>query len=480
MVLHRIFRFLKLYMRRAILVLFLLAIITMILLHIFKYPILLNLKAFFTRASTIILGSSIAIIGLVIAILQTRRKDTLGEYLFEHTFKNSLKSLTRLYKLSDFKEVKIKSKILNLEKIFPDIEVLVENAIPPFGFNYEDIFCSFNPRLFGIENEYEINSQSILSNQIPKVSGLPKGIRNAFANLLKAKFYYLQENFIDFRFFNGPVARVENYTVFKDNLTERIKLVIDFRLTNYYTFVCTNETLEEFNNSEFPLTPTGLKSEIKDNAIQDLTKYRGEIFKILNKYIKNDLPHFSPKSLLANNLVVNLNIITSDNMLLYVKRSGNVARKPSFFSCAVSGDVDPSRKFQSSFLGGDIDDDGSPNPFLTAIRETWEELNLKITRDQITFLAFCRVIKLNQPFLIGEVQMTLSYKEITLEAKLARDLYERDQLLFYNLDENPESILQKLKTEFDFWGQPSAFGLILSLIRRHGYQKIMSITKTLW
>ena len=136
--------------------------------------------------------------------------------------------------------------------------------------------------------------------------------------------------------------------------------------------------------------------------------------------------------------------------------------------------MDPSDKFRSAFTGADLDSDGCPDPFLTAIRETREELNIILEKEAVTFFGLCRVINSNQPFLLGEGQLPVSFDDLMSTSTLARDLYEHDRMLSIDLNAPFEHVLDSLLKEIDYWGKPSLLGILLSLMKRFGPNVVLN------
>ena len=107
---------------------------------------------------------------------------------------------------------------------------------------------------------------------------------------------------------------------------------------------------------------------------------------------------------LSNPIATNMTIVTSDNMIYLSTRSKKVAWNPGDFQPAVSGAGQPE----------DLDETGTYDPFLTAIREAQEECTgrYRASVDEVTFFGLGRTMGTQFPFLFGEIRIDKPFSEI--------------------------------------------------------------------
>jgi hypothetical protein len=108
---------------------------------------------------------------------------------------------------------------------------------------------------------------------------------------------------------------------------------------------------------------------------------------------------------LSNPMAANLSVITSDNQICLVQRGQRTAILAGGFQPAVSGDGQPE----------DLSQDGTYDPFHTAIREAKEECLGLLPDDRIQdvcFFGLGRWMKTRFPFLFGEIRVNATAKQL--------------------------------------------------------------------
>lgn len=353
-----------------------------------------------------------------------------------------------------------------LSEHFPQVEIVAEWALSPRGLGVSDLFVFYDRTMFGISTA--VTPETIETAE-DRAWGYEPAVRKASRGLLRAKLNYVRSRESSVRFFNGSLARLVRHKAVRSIELEREVLALWLQKTSYFTFVCTNETLEEIASDNRPLARSNAITDGSDSlaASAQLRDAREAMYRCLTQAG----PVIAQERYLANTLAINVNVITKDRQLIYVVRSGSVARKPGFFSVSVSGTMDLSPN-QAGTAVGDWDGDGVPDPFRTAVRETWEELNLSVERKQVTFLALCRVRESRQPFLVGEIAVSKTWQELLSDSPLARDRFEWGQLQRLDLGEMRTTI-DKLLTDQANWGRPSIVGVLLSCMRHVPDQALM-------
>jgi hypothetical protein len=159
---------------------------------------------------------------------------------------------------------------------------------------------------------------------------------------------------------NGSIYALKRYTRGRTDAEDHLVAHLWFGPTDWYTAVATNFSM----NSERVLDPaTGKSVTIRE-------KYAS-----LDQFKSND---FQPIIPFSNTFSVNICLISSDDRVLLVKRSREVAIGKGIYSIAINeGAQRPVDR--SDFTDG-------PNPFRVAARGAAEELGLELQHSQITFL----------------------------------------------------------------------------------------------
>lgn len=109
-------------------------------------------------------------------------------------------------------------------------------------------------------------------------------------------------------------------------------------------------------------------------------------------------------SQLSNPIATNMSVVTSDRKIFLSTRGKKVAWNPGEFQPAVSGDGQPE----------DLDENGTYDPFRTAMREAREECigSYPVTPDHVTFFGLARTRGTQFPFLFGEIRLPIASTDL--------------------------------------------------------------------
>jgi len=174
------------------------------------------------------------------------------------------------------------------------------------------------------------------------------------------------------------------------------KIYLTFGPTDFYTFVCTNQSIDE-----------------------PVLKSKGGFTTMRRKYIKEvDLsePDYLTQSFLSNMFGVALTTITEDNKIILQKRSRQVFMGPMRCTLATA----------ENMVRG-LDEDGKPNPFFTAKRCIREELGEEIKLEDIMFLGFGIRLDNLLPQALGMVKLRMKSSELNFTK--AKDRWEGKNFL---------------------------------------------------
>jgi hypothetical protein len=190
------------------------------------------------------------------------------------------------------------------------------------------------------------------------------------------------------------MVRLDNYEIgLSDPGDEPWPLILHVSLTDYFDMMVTNRSLD----TRLP----GSGSLLRDTYALDPVDFTG--------------------SRLANPLAVNLSIVTKKDSKIYVaKRGSKVATNPNGFGPAVSGTANPLF---------DLDGSRKYDPFLTALRESYEEVTqpYRPNRSDITIFGLARTATYYFPFLFGELRLDIS--EDDLRSFVPQDIWDTRGLI---------------------------------------------------
>ena len=204
-------------------------------------------------------------------------------------------------------------------------------------------------------------------------------------------------------FVNRDHVRLDDYTFGLKGLHDELwplKLLVS--MTDYHTIQATNYGIDE-------VLPGG--ETIREKYAEDPGDLRN--------------------SVLGNPIATNLSVVTADKRIFIAVRGQKTATTPSGFAPAVSGTGNPHL---------DRDNNRQYNPFLTAQRETAEEITGSPPKlDEIRFFGLARTLKYQLPFLFGEVRLTTTTSE-QLKSSVPRDSWEAEKVVSLPLE--PDAILR--------------------------------------
>jgi len=242
----------------------------------------------------------------------------------------------------------------------------------------------------------------------------------------------------------GPRYRLHSVGIARRDIKGRMRpeiLHLEFRPTNFYNFLASNFSLEE------PL-------KVDDN---------GNLITVRDLYAKLENlqdPTKLAESPLSNDFHTGITIITKDNKLILTKRSSILAVEPNLWAQSVG---------EGMVRGMDEDEGGKPNPFLTVIRGTEEELGLEIQKEDIRFLFIGACLKYAQPDIIGIAYTNKNSEDIVnrwLAAK-PRSIWESRPV---PIDFEPKVLASHLLHQP--WAPIGQMSIVAALIHEYGFDKV--------
>jgi 8-oxo-dGTP pyrophosphatase MutT (NUDIX family) len=255
-----------------------------------------------------------------------------------------------------------------------------------------------------------------------------------------------------------------NYTfTHKDN-----RFTIDNRFRNTYNRIV--ETLSF--NSDYHIRCDNLS--ISEKQIQLETEWTDfasflTTNKCLNSNEVQNLTSFTPTNL-SNELAVVINIIIQDknkSYLFLTKRSKHLKNFPNCMSTGASGAMGGSTKWT------DFDNFGNPSPLLTAQREIFEELGVKVDLKDLCITGLASQERDKQLIFLVEGILKMSKDELISKIQHAEDRDEIEEELYYFIDLDPAQIIPYLL--FLEWSPISAVAIWEFLISRFSYEKILQM-----
>jgi len=204
---------------------------------------------------------------------------------------------------------------------------------------------------------------------------LPQDIHDHYHELLRAR----REESPGTVFEQRNMIRLDDYEIGLSDPDDRpYPLILHVSLTDYYDMMVTNRSLD--------------------------TKVKGGRMSLRDVYAGDPLDFATSE--LSNPLAVNLALVTNKDMKIYVALRGKkVATNPGGYGPAVSGTANPAF---------DIDFQRNYNPFLTAQRESYEEITspYRPALSEITFFGLARTLRYYFPFLFGEIRLSMTESDI--------------------------------------------------------------------
>jgi 8-oxo-dGTP pyrophosphatase MutT (NUDIX family) len=244
------------------------------------------------------------------------------------------------------------------------------------------------------------------------------------------------------RLTDGRIVRLEEFSLLRTPDDEYPNWLLKFSPLSYYDFVCTN----------LALTGSMRLTELPRDALAALNCFRKKIEKL-----PSDFQAVIADGRLGNGVTVHINVIDADQNLLVGRRPPNLSIFPGRLVTSVTGAVAWTDRAA---------EDLPPDPFLAAVREAREETGISLRRQDIRFFALGMQADQRHPLLLGEARIPGRLAELV---RLSRDSWENERFYNLNLEELPlcASVLV-----WGDWLPASAVAVCLSLLSRHGYEKV--------
>jgi len=298
-------------------------------------------------------------------------------------------------------------------------------------FNFDDVLCRYDP------------DELILPEDITIVKKQLVGKKKKESESRGAPF------------FDGLQCRLRNYGVrIEDPKTEKLKLVLTFGPTSWFTYSATNRSLDE--------------KILQDNY--------GRKTSIRKKYIRDPL---DLNDVLANSTGVSMSVISEpDHKIILVERSMKLSQYPGLYGVGAAGFMN----IEKDLIGN------TPNPFATTLRETKEEAGIDCSVNDIKLFGVGRAMDDLHGEIWGELRTPLSIQEILSSPK--KDKYEA--LRFIDVPFEPKEVLRYVTRTIENipsgvasgsgswviskspkWVPAHAIATINSLEEEYGHEKVL-------
>lgn len=292
--------------------------------------------------------------------------------------------------------------------------VIVLEGEGEFDFSRQRIVAEVLSQQYKSPRELERTKETIVNNAI-------KQARTQGAVLFNGQHYGLYDYRIDIT----------------DAVTEERRLILSLKPTTYYDHIASNLIVDE------PVLRASGKS-------------------CTPRFFYNINPGNFRESPLANQLGVNIAIITRpDNSLLYALRGEKTFTFSAGFVTGINA---------AMTRGMDEDMRGNPDLISTILREAKEELGLEVARDNVEILAFIQELRFLQPMFVGCLFVDESAETIMkIAAVRARDRFEYKGLLAMPFE--PAAVAKHITTHYQQWVPQCAVATLYTLIRVFGYEE---------
>jgi len=243
-------------------------------------------------------------------------------------------------------------------------------------------------------------------------------------------------------FFNGPMVAVQGWSRSRTPVDERDMLSLRFLRTDYYTFLSTAMSLNE-----------SIDTEDGPATVRDLH--------LLSRNYRTPNPH------IATSFGVNLALITSDRFAMLGRRGiSGLSNYAGRLAVPIGESVHPEfDRIQASQI----------DLYATAIRGAREELNLDVSREEVSYYSLAVDTTWYFYGLTGAVFSRFSRDDIIARRSIgAKDRWEHSEMTYIGFD--PTSIATYIKRE----GGPSALtpssfvSLTQALIATYGQTATLS------
>ena len=227
------------------------------------------------------------------------------------------------------------------------------------------------------DGELEYTPETIKSRFCPNRECLPQDL-SELRRRIKQQEKEKQDKGLP-SYHNNPRYSLESFVLDRTGLEENLKLQLNFRPSDYFTFLATNMSLDEKVSGE-------------NKIISLREKYLSQV--VWNKPVK----------FFSNSFGVYLAVITSDQYLIITQRSDRVGSRPGEFN--ISANEGLSRPLDRS------DQSDAPDLYRCAIRGVTEELGIIISQSDIRFLSFGVDRQYSQWALLGMAKINRRKKEV--------------------------------------------------------------------
>jgi hypothetical protein len=240
---------------------------------------------------------------------------------------------------------------------------------------------------------------------------------------------------------NGPLYALERYAIGRTIPDENLDVVFTFRLTDYFTFQATVNSLD-LNLLNPPATLTLRQKYLQSRDISE------------------------PIPFLSNGFGVALTIITGDQKLILTHRKKSTGVRAGELDVSVVEGIHPDKHRSTTYRGPDL--------YLTAILGALEELGISLVQDEIAFLGFGVDTEYYQWNLIGMARVQETAERL-LESRTRGTGGKWETQKIEIIDADPKIVLNYLKHE-KIW----ATGLVAiywALVHEYGKKRVDSIVK---
>ncbi|WP_424116525.1 hypothetical protein [Rothia aeria] len=217
----------------------------------------------------------------------------------------------------------------------------------------------------------------------------------AVNNVIRDKIVDKYTSFFDIKIHNGDSVNLDS--IFVDKCANFKVSIIDF----FEVFLFNN--LRNLN--------TKFVDYLKNNSEYEILKYYNDLVEYYNIIIDSieDISHFLQSTYIPKPLAISVMVHTIDDRYLVTKRPMSLALGAGLSSVSVTGAME-------------IEDFKSSNPFAKcAIRELYEELNVKINPENINVLGIGLGRVKMQPVVIMNAHTELTSKEVINKSLYAED-----------------------------------------------------------
>lgn len=274
--------------------------------------------------------------------------------------------------------------------------------------------------------------------------------------LLAARSYLLQECIRKYGLqrsaANNLLARLDAaYQEPETQEDRRGRLYVYFSLTDFFTYLATNRSLD------YRVIPErGLISRFTRNRT------------IREAFVHPPYEEYLPKSVLSNNIGVHIAVISRSlgqnpqQQMIIRRRSQEVAFYRGYYQVSATGFISAAH----------LDSSNVPNPFYTAVAEAKQEIADSLAVKPKDFQLIGMSISWDEliPVFFGYIETGLSVHDLIGDFK--RDAYEGSLL---SIPFDPESVLSHIAREK--WESPSAMAAIATLLAFYPRTEVEAVAR---